>query len=130
MNQKNINLLASELAFYEIHDHGYDPIKNITNFWTKYDIIDIRKSIEVLFKKNIDNKNKTDVLELCAKQVFSVDLTRLLLAYFLVHIDHIDITHIDISESDTAKSSIDELEITKRVHGFFANASQDHYESE
>lgn len=45
MNQKNINLLDSELTFYEIHNTGYDPEKRIIDFWKKYDLIGIRNTL-------------------------------------------------------------------------------------
>jgi hypothetical protein len=59
------------------------------------------------------------VLEICHKQVFAVDLMALLIAYFHIHKDFMDISKIDISEAETTLSSLDELEITKRIHEFF-----------
>lgn len=119
MNQKYANVLALELAIYQVHDQGYDPIEKISAFWNKYDLSTIQNTLNMLLKKSADRWPIDNVLELCHKQVFAVDLMALLIAYFHVHKEYIDISKLDYSDAETTLSSLDELEITKRIHEFF-----------
>lgn len=119
MNQKYSNVLALELAIYQVHEPAYDPVKKIIEFWTKYDISTIQNTINMLLKKSAERSPSENVLESCHKQVFAVDLMALLIAYFNVHKDFMDISKIDISEAETTLSSLDEFAVTKRIHEFF-----------
>jgi hypothetical protein len=119
MNQKYSNVLALELAIYQVHEPAYNPVKKIIEFWNKYDINTIQNTINLLLKKTAGRSPDENVLEICHKQVFAVDLMALLIAYFHIHKDFMDISKIDISEAETTLSSLDELEITKRIHEFF-----------
>ena len=124
MNQKNINLLASELAFYEIHDTGYDPLKRIIDFWKKYDLIGIRNTFNVLLKK-LNDPNYTDEPYVHQHmQIFSVDLIRILIAYFIVHTRNIDMNGIDLSNADSTQVSLAELSITARIDEFFKKIAE------
>lgn len=119
MNQKYSNVLALELAIYQAHDQRYNPIEKIVDFWEKYDINTIQNTINTILKHAPAYKKSGNIVQLCHKQIFAVDLMRLLIAYFHVHTDHIDISQLDISGAETTQSSLDELEITKRIHEFF-----------
>lgn len=119
MNQKYANVLALELAIYQVHDQGYDPIEKISAFWNKYDLSTIQNTLNMLLKKSADRWPIDNVLELCHRQVFAIDLMALLIAYFHVHKEYIDISKLDYSDAETTLSSLDELEITKRIHEFF-----------
>lgn len=119
MNQKYSNVLALELALYEIHDTGYDPIQKIINFWEKYDLISIQRTINLLLKNHTDTNYMNEIYVVSHKQVFSADLFRLLVAYFMVHTNSIEIDNIDISDADTTDLSRQELSLTKRIHEFF-----------
>lgn len=119
MNQKYSSVLALELAIYQAHEPAYDPIKKIIEFWNKYDINTIQNTINMLLKKSVERSSGENVLEICHKQVFAVEVMALLIAYFHIHKDFMDISKIDISEAETTLSSLDELEITKRIHEFF-----------
>ena len=119
MNQKYSNVLALELAIYQVHDQGYNPLDKIADFWKKYDINTIQNTINTILKHAPAYKKSGNIVQLCHKQIFAVDLMRLLIAYFHVHTDHIDISQLDISAAETTQSSLDELEITKRIHEFF-----------
>ncbi|MDR0265061.1 MAG: hypothetical protein LBJ04_17720 [Sphingobacterium sp.] len=119
MNQKYSNVLALELAIYQVLDQNYDPTDKIADFWKKYDIRTIQNTISLLLKKSADRWPNENLIELCQKQVFGFDLLAVLIAYFHVHKDYMDISKIDISEAETTLSSLDELEITKRIHEFF-----------
>ena len=112
-------MLALELAIYQVHEPAYDPVKKIIEFWTKYDISTIQNTINMLLKKSAERSPSENVLEICHKQVFAVDLMALLIAYFNVHKDFMDISKIDISEAETTLSSLDEFAVTKRIYEFF-----------
>ncbi|MDM1296521.1 hypothetical protein HX021_19725 [Sphingobacterium sp. N143] len=124
MNQKYSNVLALELAIYQVHEPAYDPIKKIVEFWSKYDINTIQNTINMLLKKSADRLASENVLEICHKQVFAVDMMTVLIAYFHVHKDFMDIGKIDISEAEKTLISLDELEITKRIHEFFGRIAE------
>ena len=119
MNQKYSNVLALELALYEIHDRGYDPIQKITDFWEKYDLISIQNTINLLLKNHTDANYMNEIYVVSHKQVFSADLFRLLVAYFMVHTNPVAIDNIDISDAETTQISSQELSITKRIHDLF-----------
>jgi hypothetical protein len=119
MNQKYSNVLALELAIYQVHEPAYDPVKKIIEFWNKYDINTIQNTINMLLKKSAERSPSENVLEICHKLVFAVDIMVLLIAYFHIHKDFVDISKIDISEAETTLRSMDEFEITKRIHEFF-----------
>ncbi|HBX63005.1 MAG TPA: hypothetical protein DEG63_07965 [Flavobacteriaceae bacterium] len=119
MNQKYSNVLALELAIYQVHDQNYDPTDKIADFWKKYDIRTIQNTISLLLKKSADRWPNENVLELCHKQVFGFDLLAVLIAYFHVHKDYVDMSKLDFSDAETTGFSLDELEITKRIHEFF-----------
>jgi len=112
MNQKYANVLALQLAVYEAHDHGYNPIEKINDFWKKYDINTLQNSFDTILKNASSYKKSGNVLQLCHRQVFAAD----------VHIGHIDMQQVDISGAETTLSSLEELEITKRIHHFFSES--------
>lgn len=124
MNQKYSNVLALELAIYQVHEPAYDPVKKIIEFWTKYDISTMQNTINMLLKKSAERSPSENVLEICHKQVFAVDLMALLIAYFHVHKDFMDISKIDISEAETTLLSLDEFAVTKRIHEFFGRIAE------
>lgn len=119
MNQKYSNVLALELALYEIHDKGYDPIQKIIDFWEKYDLISIQNTINLLLKNHTDTNYMNEIYVVSHKKVFSADLFRLLVAYFMTHTNPVSVDNIDISDAETTQISRQELSITKRIHEFF-----------
>ena len=119
MNQKYSNVLALELAIYQVHDQGYNPLDKIVDFWKKYDINTIQNTINTVLEQAPMHKKRDNIVQLCHKQIFAVDLMRLLIAYFHVHTDHIDINQLDISGAETTQSSLDQLGITKQIQEFF-----------
>jgi hypothetical protein len=124
MNQKYSNVLALELALYEIHDTGYDPIKKIIDFWEKYDLIGIQNTINLLLKNHTDTNYMNEIYVVSHKQVFSADLFRLLVAYFMAHTNSIEIDKIDILDAETTQVSRQELSITKRIHDLFVRIAE------
>ncbi|WP_448138048.1 hypothetical protein [Sphingobacterium siyangense] len=120
MNQKYSNVLALELALYEIHDKAYDPIQKITDFWEKYDLLSIQNTINLLLKNHTDKNYMNEIYVVSHKKVFSADLFRLLVAYFMAHTSPVSIDNIDISDAETTQISRQELSLTKRIHDLFA----------
>jgi hypothetical protein len=119
MNQKYSNVLALELALYEIHDAGYDPVQKIIDFWEKYDLISIQRTIDLLLKNHTDTNYMNEIYVVSHKQVFTADLFRLLVAYFMAHTNPIKIDNIDIYDADTSQVSLQEITMTKRIHDLF-----------
>ncbi|CAM3688756.1 hypothetical protein [Sphingobacterium prati] len=119
MNQKYSNVLALELALYEIHDAGYDPIQKIIDFWEKHDLISIQRTIDLLLKNHTDINYMNEIYVVSHKQVFTADLFRLLVAYFMAHTNPIQIDNIDIYDADTSQVSLQEITMTKRIHDLF-----------
>ncbi|WP_343559003.1 hypothetical protein [Sphingobacterium sp.] len=120
MNQKYSNVLALELALYEIHNPEYDPIKKITDFWEKYNLIDIQNTLQLLLRNHTDSNYMDELYVLRHKKVFSADLYRLLIAYFIIHTDHSNISDIDIFDAESTQISREELIVSKRIHNFFS----------
>jgi hypothetical protein len=119
MNQKYSNVLALEFALYEIHDAEYDPIKKITDFWEKYDLIGIQNTLHLLLKNHTDSNYMDELYVICHKKVFLADLFRLLIAYFTIHTSNSNINDVDIFDADTTQISRAELAVSKRIHNFF-----------
>ncbi len=119
MNQKYSNVLALELAIYQVDDQDYNPLDKIVDFWKKYDINTIQNTISTVLEQAPAHNKRDNIVQLCHKQIFAVDLMRLLIAYFHVHTDHIDINKLDISAAETTQSSLDQLGITKQIQEFF-----------
>ncbi|WP_333577321.1 hypothetical protein [Sphingobacterium sp.] len=117
-------MLALELALYEIHDTGYDPIQKITDFWKKYDLISIQNTINLLLKNHTDTNYMNEIYVVSHKQVFSADLFRLLVAYFMTHTNPVAIDNIDISDAETTQVGRQEVSITKRIHEFFGRIAE------
>ncbi|WP_333863604.1 hypothetical protein [Sphingobacterium sp.] len=119
MNQKYSNLIALDLALYEIHDAGYDPVQKITDFWEKYDLISIQRTIDLLLRNHTDTNYMNEIYVVSHKQVFTADLFRLVVAYFMAHTNAIAIDNIDISDAETTQVTRQELAMTKRIHDIF-----------
>ncbi|MDR3007183.1 MAG: hypothetical protein LBV59_04570 [Sphingobacterium sp.] len=119
MNQKYSNVLALELALYEIHDAGYDPVQKIIDFWEKYNLISIQRTIDLLLRNQTDTNYMNEIYVVSHKQVFTADLFRLVVAYFVLHTNSNVIDNIDISDAETTQVSRQELSITKRIHDLF-----------
>lgn len=119
MNQKYRNLIALDLALYEIHDEGYDPVQKIEEFWVKYDLITIQRTLDLLLKNHTDTNYMNEIYVVSHKHVFTADLFRLVVAYFMAHTNAIGIDNIDISDADTTQITRQELAMTKRIHDIF-----------
>ncbi|MCT1533014.1 hypothetical protein M3B46_18580 [Sphingobacterium daejeonense] len=123
MNPNYSKFLSFDLALYEIHDDGYDPLKTIGTFWSKYPmqvICDYLIELQTDLKLRSPNaEQKIDDEQLYA---FSTDLYRVLVAYLIAHYKEIDLSKI--LSSPVRAIVKEELETSKKVYDFFQNSPQ------
>ncbi|PUV22761.1 hypothetical protein [Sphingobacterium athyrii] len=122
MNQKYIPVLPLEIAFYEINDKGYDPLKVIRDFWANYHINDCYDNIELVIEKYKYVVEVPNVFDANKKHTFFLDLLRLLVAYYQVHSHAIKLDDIGFSCFKVSEHYKEDLKITKRIHDFFGPA--------
>jgi len=104
------------LVIYETHRSGYDPVKNVQDFWDKYPLSTIKDYIVVLHPNTVDNEKMSGNPQLSE---FSVELLRVLVAYFMIHMTQLDFGKVSISV-ETNKEAID---ISKAISDFFNRVS-------
>ncbi|WET67105.1 hypothetical protein [Sphingobacterium sp.] len=116
MRSNYAHLILLDMIIYETHREEYDPIKNVQDFWEKYSLSTIHEHIVVLQPdvENTEKKHSVDHLS-----TFSVDVLRTLIAYFMMHLDKVDIGKITISTTVNEE----ELKITKKISDFFNRVS-------
>ena len=117
MSKKSVNPLALELAFYEIYDHGYDPVRTIKKFWSSHSIHECHENIEAVF--DFIKNNKVGVANLIKEKEFFFSLVRLLIAYFLVHYRKIKLDDVQFSFVESLETIESELNTKKKIHDFF-----------
>jgi len=104
------------LVIYETHRSGYDPVKNVQDFWDKYPISTIKDYIVALQPDTVDNKKMRGNPQLSE---FSVELLRVLIAYFMIHMTQLDLGKVSIS-LEVNKETID---TSKAICDFFNRVS-------
>jgi len=104
------------LVIYETHRSGYDPVKNVQDFWDKYPLSTIKDYIVVLHPDTVDNEKTKDNPQLSE---FSVELLRVLIAYLMIHTTQLDLGKVSIS-IELHKESID---TSKAISDFFNRVS-------
>ncbi len=75
MRSNYAHLILLDLVIYETHRSGYDPVKNVQDFWDKYPLSTIKDYIVVLHPDTVDNEKTKDNPQLFE---FSVELLRVL----------------------------------------------------
>jgi len=122
MRSNYAHLILLDLVIYETHRSGYDPVKNVQDFWDKYPLSTIKDYIVVLHPDTVDNEKMKDNPQLSE---FSVDLFRVLMAYCMIHTTQLDLGKVSISVEvnkeaiDTSKAISDSL---NRVSQFNTNS--------
>lgn len=120
-------LVAFDLAMYEIHHLEYDPVVCIREFWNKYDMDSCRNYIVELLTLYFDReRNVNPTIGVAEVQNFSIALFRMLMAYFLVHYNGMNLTEIEISFLKSKRFIACELESSKEIYDFFYQLSQNH----
>lgn len=104
------------MVIYETHREEYDPNQNVQNFWEKYSLSTIHEHI-VALQPDVDNTDGNCSIDQLS--TFSVDLLRTMIAYFMMHMNKVDLGQVQISTSVNEE----ELAITKRISDFFNRVS-------
>lgn len=123
MNPYYSKFLSFDLAFYEIHDDGYDPLKTIENFWKRYSIktvCDYLVDVETHLANISPNEQQTFAPE--ELSAFKIELFRTLVAYLIAHYKEIDLSKI-LPPAILATTK-EEVETSKKVYDFFKSTSQ------
>ncbi|WP_411971964.1 hypothetical protein ACLCDV_18960 [Sphingobacterium sp. Lzh-3] len=116
MRSNYAHLILLDLVIYETHRSGYDPVKNVQDFWDKYPLSTIKDYIVVLHPDKVDNGKMRDNPQLSE---FSVELLRVLIAYFMIHMTQLDLGKVSISV-EVNKEIID---TSKAISDFFNRVS-------
>ena len=120
-------LVAFDLAMYEIHHLEYDPAVCIKGFWSCYDMDSCRNHLVELLTIYLDRERKVNpAISTADVQQFTVALFRMLMAYFIVHYQRIDLSGIEISFLRSNRFIACELESSKEIYDFFYQLSQNH----
>ncbi|KKO89692.1 hypothetical protein AAW12_19005 [Sphingobacterium sp. Ag1] len=116
MRSDYAHLILLDLVIYETHRSGYDPVKNVQDFWDKYPLSTIQDYIVVLHPDTSDKENLKVNPQLSE---FSVELFRVLIAYFMIHTTQLDLGKVSIS-LEVNKEAID---TSKAISDFFQRVS-------
>ncbi|WP_159728002.1 hypothetical protein [Sphingobacterium sp. 18053] len=116
MRSDYAHLILLDLVIYETHRSGYDPVKNVQDFWDKYPLSTIQDYIVVLHPDTSDKENLKVNPQLSE---FSVELLRVLIAYFMIHMTRLDLGKVSISIG-VNKEAID---TSKAISDFFQRVS-------
>lgn len=116
MRSNYAHLILLDLVIYETHRSGYDPVKNVQDFWDKYPLSKIKDYIVVLHPDTVDNEKMNDNPQLSE---FSVELLRVLIAYLMIHTTQLDLGKVSIS-LEVNKEAID---TSKAISDFFNRVS-------
>ncbi|MGB3063915.1 hypothetical protein [Sphingobacterium thalpophilum] len=117
MKSNYANLVLLDLVIYETHRSGYDPVKNVQDFWDKYPLSTIQDYIVALQPDTVDNEKVRYNPQLTE---FSVELLRTLIAYFMIHMTQLDLGKVSVS-LEVNKEAID---TSKAISDFFDRVSQ------
>lgn len=113
-------LLALDLPFYEIHAPGYDPMKEIIDFWNLYDLESCRNFMMTISKTlNGSSETKEQHLEADQIEVFLVAMTRLIIAYYVTHDKGLDFGKLDLLSLQNYEANKRSLEVSKLIYKFF-----------
>ncbi|MGJ1193504.1 hypothetical protein [Sphingobacterium siyangense] len=116
MRSNYAHLILLDMVIYETHRKEYDPIQNVQNFWEKYSLSTIHEHI-VALQPGVDNTEGNCSIDQLS--TFSVDLLRTMIAYFMMHMDKVDLGKVQISTSVNEE----ELQTTNRISDFFHGVS-------
>lgn len=114
------NLVQLDLAFYEIYQEGYNPLKNIKDFWSVYTIDTWKNRIATLIENSLTHAKASDTTKQDGERDFFAALTRLLIAYFMIHFQKLDINWAEISFSEPRERIQEDIDTNKRIYDFFS----------
>lgn len=116
MRSNYAHLILLDLVIYETHISGYDPVKNVQDFWERYPLRTIQDYLAALQPDPAGNKKMRGNPQLSE---FSVELLRVLIAYFMIHMTQLDLGKVSIS-LEVNKETID---TSKAISDFFNRVS-------
>ncbi|GAA0886419.1 hypothetical protein GCM10009120_50180 [Sphingobacterium siyangense subsp. cladoniae] len=116
MKSNYAHLVLLDMVIFETHQPGYDPVKNVQNFWEKYPLIAIQDYIVAL---QPDTRDKEKIRDNPQLSEFSIELLRVLMAYFMIHTTQLDLGKVSIS-LEVNKETID---TSKSISDFFNRVS-------
>ena len=116
MKSNYAHLVLLDMVSFETHHSGYDPVKNVQNFWEQYPLSAIQDYIVALQPETSDKENLKGNSQLSE---FSVELLRVLIAYFMIHMTQLDLGKVSIS-LEVNKETID---TSKAISDFFNRVS-------
>lgn len=120
-------LVAIDMAMYEIHHLEYDPVVCIKEFWGRYDMDSCRNHMVELLAIYLDREREVNpAINTADVHHFTIALFRMLMAYFIVHYQRIDLSGIEISFQRSNRFIACELESSKEIYDFFYQLSQNH----
>ncbi|WP_343561558.1 hypothetical protein [Sphingobacterium sp.] len=110
MKSNYVHLVLLDIVIFETHQSGYDPVKNVQNFWERYPLIAIHDYI-VALQPDIGDREKDNP----KLSEFSIELLRVLIAYFMIRMTQLDLGKVSIS-LEVNKEAID---TSKAISDFF-----------
>ncbi|WP_104382923.1 hypothetical protein [Sphingobacterium sp. HMA12] len=116
MRSNYAHLVLLDMVIYETHRSGYDPVKNVQDFWDKYPLSTIKNYIVALHPNTSDKEKIKSNPQLSE---FSVDLLRTLIAYLMIHTHQMDLGKVSIS----VEVNKEEIETSKTISDFFQRVS-------
>ncbi|WP_343570295.1 hypothetical protein [Sphingobacterium sp.] len=116
MRSNYAHLILLDLVIYETHRSGYDPVKNVQDFWDRYPLKEIQDYIVGSQPDTVDNEKMSVNSQLSE---FSIELLRVLIAYFMIHMTQLDLGKVSISV-EVNKEIID---TSKAISDFFNRVS-------
>lgn len=116
MRSNYAHLILLDLVIYETHRSGYDPVKNVQDFWDRYPLKEIQDYIVALQPDTIGDEKIRDNPQLSE---FSVDLLRTLIAYLKIHTHQMDLGMLSIS----IEVNKEEIATSKAISDFFRRVS-------
>lgn len=116
MRSNYAHLILLDLVIYETHRSGYDPVKNVQDFWDRYPLKEIQDYIVALQPDTIDKENLNGNSQLYE---FSVELLRTLIGYLMIHTHQMDLGKVSIS----IEVNKEEIATSKAISDFFRRVS-------
>ncbi|MCS4226426.1 hypothetical protein [Sphingobacterium sp. BIGb0165] len=116
MRSNYTHLILLDLVIYETHRTGYNPVKNVQDFWHNYPLSTIQGYIVAFQLCTSDKENLNGNSQLSE---FSVELLRTLIGYLMIHTHQMDLGKVSIS----IEVNKEEIATSKAISDFFRRVS-------
>ncbi|MDR2269527.1 MAG: hypothetical protein LBF27_01365 [Sphingobacterium sp.] len=119
-------LIALDLTFYRGNQTGYNPIREIEDFWEKYDLKNCLDYGAALIDGQMNGiGNRRLAFETDGVEEFLINLVQVLTSYYIAHDQQVDLRVVDLSTMSSSMSSASELKLAKEIYEFFNRVSTD-----